>query len=200
MAKVVPIYIHPHPVLQRVADPALGADAKTLALAEDMLATLRVADGLGLAAPQVGQSLRVIVMDLGETGDDGRRNYAIKKPEIIINPEITFYGEEKGTRQEGCLSLPGLWADVERSQLVKVRYTTRDGELKEETAEGLRAVVFQHEIDHLNGVLFTERLTTARKALAMPKWNKLRTDLLKTGGEFDVMSAERGLIKAKPKG
>lgn len=197
MSKILPIYIHPHEVLQRVATPCAGATPDVLTLGENMLATLAQADGLGLAAPQVGQSLRLIVIELGDQNPDGTRNYTLKRPEIIINPAILSYGEEKATRQEGCLSLPGLWADVERSTKIHVRYTTRDGEVREEHAEGLRAVVFQHEIDHLNGTLFTDRLTATRKALAMPKWQKLRTGLLRQGGEFDLMAAEKGLISKR---
>jgi peptide deformylase len=196
MSKILPIYIHPHPVLQRVADPVVTIDAAALALAEDMLATLAVADGVGLAAPQVGSSKQLIVIDIGEAREDGGRNYAIKRPEVLFNPSILSYGAEKSLRQEGCLSLPGLWADVERSTSIKLRYTTQAGEVCEEEATGFKAVVLQHEIDHLNGVLFTDRLTTARKVLAMPKWQKLRQGLLRQGGEFDIISAERGLIKA----
>lgn len=194
MGKILPITIHPHPVLQQVAEPCNGADTATLTLAEDMIATLAIADGVGLAAPQVAASKRLIIIDLGTEGEDGKRNYSIKNPEIIINPEIVSFGAEKLVKQEGCLSLPGLWADVERSTSVVVRYMGRDGQMCEETANGLRAVVFQHEIDHLNGILFTDRLTAARKAVAMPKWQKLRMGLIKNGGEFDVLAAERGLL------
>jgi peptide deformylase len=163
-----------------------------------MLATLAMADGVGLAAPQVGQSLRVIVLDLGEELPDGKRNYGIKRPEVMFNPEIIARGAETATRQEGCLSLPGLWAEVERATEVTVRYLDQDGAVHEATASGLRAVVLQHEIDHLNGVLFIDKLTASRKALALPKWQKLRTEILRKGGAFDVISAERGVIKAKP--
>ncbi|MCA3244272.1 MAG: peptide deformylase [Alphaproteobacteria bacterium] len=198
MGKVLPIYIHPHPVLQRTADPVASVNAAALTLAEDMLATLAMADGVGLAAPQVGQSLRVIVLDLGEELPDGKRNYGIKRPEVMFNPEIIARGAETATRQEGCLSLPGLWAEVERATEVTVRYLDQDGAVHEATASGLRAVVLQHEIDHLNGVLFIDKLTASRKALALPKWQKLRTEILRKGGAFDVISAERGVIKAKP--
>lgn len=198
MGKVLPIYIHPHPVLQRTAAPVATINSAALTLAEDMLATLAVADGVGLAAPQVGQSQRLVVIDLGEELPDGKRNYGIKRPEILFNPEILSYGAATATRQEGCLSLPGLWAEVERATEVTVRYQDQDGATHQATATGLRAVVLQHEIDHLNGVLFTDKLTASRKALALPKWQKLRTGLLRQGGAFDVISAERGLIKAKP--
>jgi peptide deformylase len=197
MGKVLPIYLHPHPVLQKHAEPVAAINAAALSLAEDMLATLAVADGVGLAAPQVGQSTRLIVLDLGEERPDGTRNYAIKAPEIMFNPEILAYGEATGTRQEGCLSLPGLWAEVERPTEVTVKYLDKDGQLCEESASGLKAVVLQHEIDHLNGVLFIEKLSPSRKALAMPKWQRLRTEILRKGVAFDTIAAEAGLIKAK---
>jgi peptide deformylase len=198
MGKVLPIYIHPHPVLHRTADPVARVDAAALTLAEDMLATLAVADGVGLAAPQVGQSLQIIVLDLGEEQPDGTRNYALKRPEMMFNPQIIAMGPTTATRQEGCLSLPGLWAEVERPTEVTVRYLDRDGTVREHSAKGLRAVVLQHEIDHLNGVLFIERLSASRKALALPKWQKLRAEILRKGGAFEVIAAERGLIKARP--
>ncbi len=197
MGKVLPILLHPHPVLQKVAEPVAAVNATVLALAEDMLATLAVADGVGLAAPQVGQSLQVIVLDLGQERPDGTRNYAIKNPEIMFNPQIINYGPTTATRQEGCLSLPQLWAEVERPTEVTVTYLDKDGQAQQLAATGLRAVVLQHEIDHLNGVLFIDKLTAARKALAMPKWQKLRTDILRNGAEFNTIAAERGLIKAK---
>jgi peptide deformylase len=197
MGKILPIYLHPHPVLQKHAEPVAAINAAALTLAEDMLATLAVADGVGLAAPQVGQSTRLIVLDLGEERPDGTRNYAVKAPEIMFNPEILTYGEATSTRQEGCLSLPGLWAEVERPTEVKVKYLDKDGQLREETALGLKAVVLQHEIDHLNGVLFIEKLSASRKALAMPKWQKLRTEILRKGAAFDTIAVEAGLIKAK---
>lgn len=197
MAKILPITIHPHPVLQQVAEPCNGADTATLALAEDMIATLAIADGVGLAAPQVAASKRLVIIDIGTETEDGRRDYSTKKPEVIINPEIISYGPESMVKQEGCLSLPGLWADVERATSIVVRYMGRDGQMCEETAKGFRAIVLQHEIDHLNGILFTDRLTPARKAVAMPKWQKLRTGLIRTGGEFDVLAHERGLLLSR---
>lgn len=197
MGKVLPILLHPHPVLQKHAEPVADINAAALTLAEDMLATLGIADGVGLAAPQVGQSTRLIVLDLGEERPDGTRNYAVKAPEMMFNPEIVAYGTETSTRQEGCLSLPGLWAEVERPTEVKVKYLDKDGQLREETATGLKAVVLQHEIDHLNGVLFIEKLSASRKALAMPKWQKLRTEILRKGATFETIAAEAGQIKAK---
>ncbi len=197
MGKVLPIYIHPHPVLQRVAEPIAATDAATLTLAEDMFATLAVANGAALAAPQVGASVRLIVVDLGAESPNGRRDYSIKHPEVLINPEITHTSEATCMWKEGCLSVPDLWLDIERHAEVSLRYTDRDGQVREEHATGIRALMVQHEIDHLNGIMFTDRLSPARRLMAMPKWQKLRTDILRKGAAFDVIAAECGLIKAK---
>jgi peptide deformylase len=195
MPKTRPIVLQPHPTLTRRAESAVGATADVLATLEDMLATLYRADGIGLAAPQIDVSQRLVVMDLGVEGEDGKRHFNVKKPLFLINPEITWKSEETAVRQEGCLSLPGLWGDVERPAAVKVRYTDRDGQVVEQEAQGLLAVCLQHEIDHLDGVLFPERMSKLRRDLAMKKWAKLRKELLEDGGEFDVFSVEKGLIK-----
>lgn len=197
MAKLRPIVLQPHPSLTRTADAAAGATVDVLALLEDMLATLYRADGIGLAAPQVDINQRLVVMDLGVEREDGKRDFSVKKPLFLINPEITWKSEETAVRQEGCLSLPGLWGDVERPAKITVRYTDRDGQTVEETLEGLQSVCVQHELDHLDGVLFPDRMSKLRRDLAMKKWQKLRKELLEDGGEFDVIAAERGLIKGR---
>jgi peptide deformylase len=161
-----------------------------------MLATLYRAEGVGLAAPQVDVRQRLVVMDLGTEKPDGKRDYNVKKPRFFINPEIAWASEEEVPHQEGCLSLPGLWADVVRSKSVKFRYIDRDGQLREETAEGLLAVCIQHEIDHLDGILFTDRLSRLRRDMALKKWKKLRADVVEDGGDFDVIAAEKGLVPA----
>ncbi len=198
-ARILPILLQPHDVLAANCEPAAGADEKVLSILEDMLATLYRADGVGLAAPQVGIKQRLVVIDLGEERDDGKRDYSIKKPTFYINPEIIWASEETSTKQEGCLSLPGLWGDVVRPSLVKVAYTTRDGARVEEEMSGLAAVCIQHEIDHLDGVLFTQRMSKLRRDIAMGKWQKLRKDIVRDGGEFDVLAREAGIIKAKLK-
>lgn len=199
-ARVLPILLQPHDVLAANCDPAAGADTKVLGILEDMLATLYRADGVGLAAPQVGIKQRLVVIDLGTEREDGKRDYSVKKPTFFINPEIIWASEETATKQEGCLSLPGLWGDVVRPASVKVRYMDRDGAMVEDEMGGLAAVCMQHEIDHLDGVLFTQRMTKLRRDIAMGKWQKLRKELVKDGGEFDVIAREVGIIPArKPK-
>ncbi|RYG58799.1 MAG: hypothetical protein EON60_12270, partial [Alphaproteobacteria bacterium] len=142
----------------------------------------------------------LVVIDLGEEREGGKRDYSIKKPTFYINPEITWASEDTSTKQEGCLSLPGLWGDVVRPSIVKVAYTTRDGARVEEEMRGLAAVCIQHEIDHLDGVLFTQRMSKLRRDIAMGKWQKLRKEIVKDGAEFDVMAREAGVIAArKPK-
>lgn len=194
-ARPLPIVLHPHPSLRTRCEPAPGATTTVLEQLENMLATLYRADGVGLAAPQVNILQRLVVMDLGTERPDGKRDYAAKNPMVFINPEIVWASETTQVHQEGCLSLPSLWADVERPAEVKVRYTTRDGAVDEILATGLFAVCIQHEIDHLDGIVFPERLSRVRRDLAMAKWKKLRANWLEEP-EFDVLTQEKGLCKA----
>jgi len=196
MTKILPIVLQPHDSLTRVAEPAGGATPKVLAVLENMLATLYRADGVGLAAPQVDVNQRLVVIDLGGEDAEGKRDFSIKNPLLMINPEITWRSGETKIHQEGCLSLPGLWADVERPDRVRFAYTDRDGQRVESEAEGLLSVCVQHEVDHLDGVLFTERLSRLKRDLSLKKWAKLRRELLENGGNFDTFAAERGIIPA----
>lgn len=200
MSATYPILLQPHTTLSKVSEPVDGATPKVLETLEKMLATVYRADGVGLAAPQVNVSQRLVVIDIGAEGKEGKRDYSVKCPTFYINPEIVWASEETSSRQEGCLSLPGVWGDVVRPSVVKVKYLDRDGQLREEEVGGLLAVCLQHEIDHLDGVLFTQRMTKLRRDIAMGKWAKLRRQILAEGGEFDVFAAEKGLIPArKPK-
>ena len=196
-ARPYPILLQPHSTLNGVAEPADGASTKVLEILENMIATLYRADGVGLAAPQVNVKQRLVVIDLGTEREDGKRDYSVKKPIFYINPVITWRSEETASRQEGCLSLPGLWGDVVRPASVKVEYITRDGAKVEEELSGLAAVCIQHEVDHLDGVLFTQRMTKLRRDIAMGKWQKLRRTLISEGGEFDAIAAEVGLIPSR---
>ena len=193
------ILLQPHTTLSSVSEPVDGATPKVLETLEKMLATVYRADGVGLAAPQVNVKQRLVVIDIGAEGKDGKRDYSVKQPTFYINPEIVWASEETSSRQEGCLSLPGLWGDVVRPSRVKVKYIDRDGQLREEEACGLLAVCLQHEVDHLDGVLFTQRMTKLRRDIAMGKWQKLRRQIVAEGGEFDAIAAEKGLIRAKAK-
>jgi len=192
-----PILLQPHPTLSAVAEPAPGATPATLAVLETMLATLYRADGIGLAAPQVDVGQRMFVMDIGGETADGRRDFTVKKPIFVINPVIVAASAETFTMQEGCLSLPGLWGQVTRPARVTMQYTDRDGQTVEMVCEGLRAAVVQHEIDHLDGIVFTQRMSKLRRDIALGKWAKLRKDIVKNGASFEVLAAEAGVIPAR---
>ena len=153
----LPIRWYGDPVLRRKAADVDPSGGRFDRFAEDMIETMREGDGIGLAAPQVGRSERLIVIDGSAFDGD--------EPRAFFNPEILESSKTKTVYEEGCLSLPGLRADVERPEVVRVRYRMQDGEEVEEEAEGLYARVLQHEIDHLDGILFIDRLGAARRAL-----------------------------------
>ena len=131
-----------------------------------MFETMYQAPGIGLAAPQVGVSERLIVLDVAD-GDE-------RRPMILVNPEIVWRSSDRATAEEGCLSLPGQFADVTRPLAVKVRYLTGDGEERELDADGLLARCVQHEIDHLDGILFVDHLTALKRNMIMRKLIKTR--------------------------
>lgn len=162
---LLPILIVPHPVLKEVAAPVRAVDAKVARLMDDMLETMYEANGLGLAAPQVGLLQRVIVMDVHEKGEPPR-------PIQMANPEIVWKSEETALCEEGCLSIPELYADVMRPKSVRVRYQDRAGAVQELEADGMLAVCVQHEIDHLNGVLFVDHLSMLKRNMILRKLQK----------------------------
>jgi peptide deformylase len=140
-------------------------DAEVRRLAEDMLDTMYAAPGIGLAAIQVGVPLRMITLDLAKKDDP-------KAPQVFINAEILSASEERATYEEGCLSIPDYYDEVERPALVKVRYTDLDGETLEIEANGLLATCLQHEIDHINGVLFIDHLSKLKRDRVTKKFVK----------------------------
>jgi peptide deformylase len=168
MAKL-PIILLPDPILRQTAEPVERVDAATLRLADDMLETMYAAPGVGLAAPQVGVSRRLFVMD-------GSAKDAEPAPLCLINPEILELGDTLLTGEEGCLSIPEIYAEVERRSSVRVRYIGRDGKLTEQLFEGRPAVIVQHELDHLNGVLFIDHLSKLRRNLLVRKFRKTRRE------------------------
>ncbi len=163
---VRPIVKYPEPVLQRPAAPVTEFDEELRALVADMFDSMYAAQGIGLAAPQIGVSKRVTVLDLSFQ----------KNPEeklVLINPEITFkQGKQYG--EEGCLSLPDIHEKVSRAAVVKVRAQTLDGEWREYDGEELLARAFQHEIDHLDGVLFIFRVSALKRDLIQRRIRKLQ--------------------------
>ena len=162
---LLPILIAPVPILRAKARPVGPTDDDTVrALAPQMLASMYAAPGIGLAAPQVGQGLRVAVIDLQRDEKPA--------PIHLVNPEIVAVSEDWATREEGCLSLPGQYADVSRPARVKVRYRDLQGARQEIEAEGLLAACLQHEIDHLDGVLFVDHLSALKRNMIMRRLAK----------------------------
>jgi peptide deformylase len=162
---VLPILIAPHPTLKRRAEPVQQVDDEIRQLTEDMLETMYDAPGVGLAAPQINVSKRIVVIDCAEEG-------APPQPYRMINPELLWTSDEQDTREEGCLSLPEIYADVTRAAGCKVAYLDEQGHRQELEAEGLLAVCIQHEIDHLNGVLFVDHLSALKRNMLMRKLAK----------------------------
>jgi peptide deformylase len=155
------------PVLRQKAEPVGAITADMRKLIADMFDTMYAEEGVGLAAPQVGISERIIVVD---PHDDET------KPFALINPEILDAGAETEKNEEGCLSIPGIRDLVERSVSVRVRGLTETGEVLELEADGLLSRILQHEIDHLNGILFLDRLSPLKRSMAMKKWQKTKPE------------------------
>jgi len=170
-----PVLKFPDPRLKRVSEPISAVTDEIRALARDMLEVMYDEPGIGLAAPQVGESVRLIVLDTDWTEEDAARN-----PIVLVNPEIVER-EGKITWTEGCLSVPDYQADVERANKVRVRGIDLDGKPVEHDAEGLRAVCFQHEIDHLDGILFIDRISRLKRSLYV----KRRQKALRRGEDED---------------
>ena len=138
-------------------------------LADDMFETMYAAPGIGLAAIQVGQPVRLITMDLATKEENGEVN---PRPRVFINPEILSSSEETSIYEEGCLSIPEYYEEVERPARVRVRFTDLDGKVHEEDAEGIYATCIQHEVDHLNGVLFIDYLSKLKRDRVQKKFSK----------------------------
>ena len=157
----------PHPLLKQVSTPVDVVDDELRALMDDMLETMYAAPGIGLAAVQIGVPKRVIVMDLAREDEE-------PQPRYFVNPEITWESEEIAVREEGCLSVPDIYDEVERPARVGLRYLDYQGKLVEEDAEGLLSVCIQHEMDHLQGVLFIDHLSRLKRDRAVAKVKKAK--------------------------
>ncbi len=166
-----PILLHPDPRLKKAADPVDGITPELLRLADDMLETMYDAPGVGLAAPQVGVLQRLLVMDCVK--EEG----APPRPMVLFNPEITWLSEETNVYEEGCLSIPENYADVERPAEVRVTWLDRDGKIREEQFDGLWATCVQHEIDHLNGKLFIDYLKPLKRQMITRKMQKMKREM-----------------------
>jgi peptide deformylase len=163
---VLDILTVPHPVLKQVSTPVERVDDDLRRLMDDMLETMYAAPGIGLAAIQVGVPKQVIVMDLARQGEP-------PQPRYFVNPEILWASEETAPYEEGCLSVPEVYDEVDRPARVKLRYLDYHGQEVTEEAEGLFAVCIQHEMDHLKGVLFIDHLSRLKRERAVARVRKL---------------------------
>ena len=166
-----PILIHPDPRLKKVADQVADVSNELRALADEMLSSMYEAPGIGLAAPQVGVSQRLIVLDCEK--EDG----ATPRPLVMFNPVVSAASDERNTYEEGCLSIPDQYADVERPAEVTVDWMDRDGNAQRETFDGLWATCVQHEIDHLEGILFIDYLKPLKRQMITRKMQKLKREM-----------------------
>lgn len=174
----LPIYTYDHPVLKQKTTRIANIDDAVLTLALNMMETMKHAHGIGLAANQVGQSLAMTVVDISET--DGNEHV---KPLVLINPEIVD-ADGEAVFEEGCLSLPGLREEVKRPEQIFLKYIDPNGNEITTESDGLLARVIQHEIDHLNGIYFFERLSKLKQALVKPELNSIRRGEVETDYEL----------------
>lgn len=163
-----PILILPDAKLRQVAQPVPAVDGAVRALVDDMFETMYDAPGIGLAAPQIGVLQRVVVLDVAKRQDEEAK----PEPMVFINPAITWASSERSTYEEGCLSIPDYYEAVERPAVIKVAYRDRDGADREIEAEGILATCLQHEIDHLNGVLFIDHISRLKRARVIRRFEK----------------------------
>jgi len=161
-----PLVILPDPLLRLTSEPVTSIDREVERLIGDMFETMYDAPGIGLAAIQVGQPLRLVTIDLSKKTDEERH------PQVFINPEITWRSDEVSDYEEGCLSIPEYYAEVTRPAAVKVRYRDARGAEHEMLADGLLATCLQHEIDHLNGVLFIDHISKLKRDRVVKKFTK----------------------------
>jgi peptide deformylase len=162
-----PILTAPDPRLKAVSEPVSRVDEDIRKLIDDMLESMYAAEGIGLAAIQVGMPKRVLVMDLAQK--EGRR-----EPRAYINPKILWASEETTVVEEGCLSVPDVWEEVERPSRIRAEFLDRDGKLQTIEAEGLLATCLQHEMDHLDGILFVDHLSKLKRSITLRKLQKAK--------------------------
>jgi len=161
------ILVAPDPRLKAVGKDVAKVDGEIHRLVDDMFETMYAAEGVGLAAVQIGVALNVIVMDLDQK--DGKNN-----PRVFINPKLTWTSDELATFEEGCLSVPDIWEDVERPARIRAEYLDRDGVEQTVEADGFLADCLQHEMDHLKGVLFIDHISRLKRSMALRKLAKAK--------------------------
>ncbi len=162
---IKPLIILPDPILRQVSKPIETVDSEVKALADDMLETMYDAPGIGLAAIQIGVARRMLVLDVSKEGED-------KKPLVFINPEVVSASDARSVYEEGCLSIPDYYAEVERPAAITVKHLDRDGKEQLTEADGLLATCLQNEIDHLNGVLFIDHISKLKREMVIRKFTK----------------------------
>lgn len=174
---IMKIYETPDPVLRQISTPVEKVDDELRALIADMFETMYDAPGIGLAAVQVGVPKRLLVMDLHEPEDPDDPESPVKKdPRVFINPEILASSDSKIPYTEGCLSVPDQYAEVMRPDHIRVRWLDENGKQHEEEMDGLLAVCLQHEMDHLEGVLFIDHLSKLKRDMVLKKLAKTRKE------------------------
>jgi peptide deformylase len=168
------IYETPDPVLRQISEPVETFDDGLKNLVSDMFETMYAAPGIGLAAVQVGVPVRLLVIDLQEPEEEGGE--PIRDPRVFINPEILWHSDEEVPYTEGCLSVPEQYAEVMRPDRIRARWQDVEGKSYEEEIDGLLAVCLQHEMDHLNGVLFIDHLSRLKRDMVLKKLAKWRKE------------------------
>ena len=171
---ILPIVEVPDPRLRQISKPVERVDDEVRALIADMFETMYDAPGIGLAAIQVGVPKRILVIDLQEPEEEGGE--PVKTPRVFINPEILTASDQEVPYNEGCLSVPDQYAEVDRPDRIKARWLDEQGTSHEEEIDGLLAVCLQHEMDHLNGVLFIDHLSRLKREMVLKKLTKLRKE------------------------
>ncbi len=162
---VKPLIYLPDPVLRQVSKPIEQVDSQVQKFADDMLATMYDAPGIGLAAIQVGEPIRLLVVDVSKDDEENQ-------PLVVINPKVLSYSDGRSSYEEGCLSIPGYYAEVERPAEITMQYVDRDGKEQQLNANGLLATCLQHEIDHLDGVLFIDHISRLKREMVIKKFTK----------------------------
>ena len=165
-----PILIHPDPRLKKVAEPVARITPEIETLAADMLATMYDAPGIGLAAPQIGVGARIFVMDATRDPE------AERAPIVMVNPQITWTSEALNTYDEGCLSIPDQYADVTRPAELRMEWLGLDGKTHDQEFDGLWATCAQHELDHLDGILFIDHLSAIKRQMITRKMVKFKRE------------------------
>jgi peptide deformylase len=174
---LLPIYETPDPVLRQISKPVETFGDALKALVGDMFETMYAAPGIGLAAVQVGEPIRLLVIDLQEPEDpDDPESKAVRDPRVFINPEILWHSDNEVSYTEGCLSVPEQYAEVMRPDRIRARWQESDGNVHEEEIDGLLAICLQHEMDHLNGVLFIDHLSRLKRDMVLKKLAKWRKE------------------------